>query len=157
LLQTNNENEITILISFSVIFLDFKFLLFLRVIESIGIYFAVIISVAKQIVSFLVVLLFILFSFAHGFFILLRPKFNYSLDEPTNNDDPNNPWNLTDSYNASNESFIQNPDENTNMFVDFRTAILAMYLFLTGTACLSTLLTFLVNKVFYKSFISFII
>ncbi|PKC74978.1 hypothetical protein RhiirA1_436555 [Rhizophagus irregularis] len=28
--------------------------------------------------------------------------------------------------------FIQKPDENTNMFIDFRTALLAMYTFLTG-------------------------
>ncbi|CAB4423709.1 unnamed protein product [Rhizophagus irregularis] len=28
--------------------------------------------------------------------------------------------------------FIQKPDENTNMFIDFRTALLAMYNFLTG-------------------------
>jgi len=60
--------------------------------------------------------------------ILLKPREIYSLDgppSPTNNDD-NNPWKLTDSYNliledgtiASGSSFVQQPDKNTNMFTD---------------------------------------
>ncbi|PKY63026.1 hypothetical protein RhiirA4_551380 [Rhizophagus irregularis] len=62
--------------------------------------------------------------------------FSYSLF-----DDPNNPWKLAPSYNQiidnngninSNPSMIQIPDKNTNMFMDIRTSLFAMYLFLAG-------------------------
>ncbi|PKY52614.1 hypothetical protein RhiirA4_470359 [Rhizophagus irregularis] len=137
-LQTNNKH--TQLLSFSCLFLDIKFLLFFRVFESFGIYFAIIISVGKQIASFLVVLLIIIISFAHAFYILLVPESNFSFEEYTNNKDPNNPWNIASAYYQvfenrtvdSNSYMVQLPDENTNMFVDFGTAIFAMYLFLTG-------------------------
>ncbi|GET00465.1 hypothetical protein GLOIN_2v1874127 [Rhizophagus clarus] len=64
----------------------------------------------------------------------------FSFDQHTNNDDPNNPWNLVTTYyqvfeNGTvnpNPYIIQPPNGNTNMFVDFRTAIFAMYKFLTG-------------------------
>jgi len=46
----------------------------------------------------MVVLFIILLSFVHAFLILLRPRQNYSLDEPTNNDDPNNSWDLTERF-----------------------------------------------------------
>ncbi|UZO17316.1 uncharacterized protein OCT59_008674 [Rhizophagus irregularis] len=54
--------------------------------------------------------------------------------------DPNNPWNLAPTYSKvlddgttdSNPYIIQKPDENTNMFIDYRTALFAMYLLLTG-------------------------
>ncbi|PKK71495.1 hypothetical protein RhiirC2_828062 [Rhizophagus irregularis] len=82
---------------------------------------------------------FFVISFAHAFLIILRPKLEYSLDQPTINDDPNNPWNLNTTYNrVENEtitqgaSFVQVPDENTNMFTDYKTALFAVYLFLTG-------------------------
>ncbi|PKC73251.1 hypothetical protein RhiirA1_389068 [Rhizophagus irregularis] len=119
---------------------DLKFLLFFRVFESFGIYFAIMISVGKQIASFLVVLFIIIISFAHTFYILLSPKFDFSFKNNTNNDDPNNPWNIASAYyqvfeggtvNRS-QYMIQLPDGNTNMFVDFGTALFAMYLFLTG-------------------------
>ena len=50
------------------------------------------------------------------------------------------PITLTDSYNqvidnetnSSNPFMIQTPDKNTNMFIDIRTSLFAMYLFLTG-------------------------
>jgi hypothetical protein len=99
------------------------------------------ISVAKQIVSFLVVLFIIIISFAHAFYILLLPRSNFSFDEHnTNNKDPNNPWNLANSYNLvlengsidKNPYIIQQPNGNTNMFVNFRTSLFAIYLFLTG-------------------------
>jgi len=96
-----------------------KFLLFFRVFESFGVYFAIIISVAKQIVYFLLVLLIILISFAHAFYILLS------------SDDP---WKIT-TYNRENDtnpSIVEAPDENTDMFKDYGTALFAMYLFLTG-------------------------
>ncbi|POG71445.1 hypothetical protein GLOIN_2v1794049 [Rhizophagus irregularis DAOM 181602=DAOM 197198] len=57
-----------------------------------------------------------------------------------NSDDLNNPWNIVPTYHQVfengtidlNSSIIQQPDENTNMFVDFGTSLFAMYLFLTG-------------------------
>ena len=126
------------MISISCLLLGFKFLLFLRAFEYFGVYFVIIISVAQSIASFLVVLFFMLLSFAHAFFVLLRPKLNYSLSKPTSNDDPNNPWGLTDSYYqvengkiSPNPSLIQKPGMNTNMFIDFRTALFSTYLYLT--------------------------
>ncbi|PKK61670.1 hypothetical protein RhiirC2_791467 [Rhizophagus irregularis] len=138
-LQTNETNLIPLL-SFSCLFLDIKFLLFFRAIEYFGIYFAIIISVAKQIVSFLVVLLIIIISFAHAFYILLTPRSIFSFDELTNNNDPNNPWNIVSSYYQifkngtidTHQFLIQQPNGNTNMFNDFRTSLFAMYLSLTG-------------------------
>ncbi|GBB85856.1 hypothetical protein RclHR1_01230019 [Rhizophagus clarus] len=138
-LQTKEMNIIPLL-SFSCLFLDIKFLLFLRAFEYFGVYFAIIISVAKQIVSFLVVLFIIIISFAHAFYILLLPRSPFSLDERTNNNDPNNPWNIVPSYNLvfengtvdTNPYIIQLPNGNTNMFINFKTSLFAMYKFLTG-------------------------
>lgn len=114
-------------------------MLFFRAFESFGVYFAIIVGVTKQIFYFLVIFFIIVISFAHAFLIILRPKLEYSLDQPTINDDPNNPWNLNTTYNrVENEtitqgaSFVQVPDENTNMFTDYKTALFAVYLFLTG-------------------------
>ncbi|GET00426.1 hypothetical protein GLOIN_2v1874127 [Rhizophagus clarus] len=137
-LQTNNRNVQSI--SFTCLFLDIKFLLFFRVFESFGIYFAIIVSVGKQISSFLVVLFIIIISFAHTFYILLSPESSFSFDEYTNNTDSNNPWNIAPTYHQvfdngtvnSNPYMIQPPNKNTNMFVDFGTSIFAMYKFLTG-------------------------
>ncbi len=130
------------MLAVSCLLLDLKFLLFFRAFETFGVYFVIIISVAKRIASFLVVLLVILVSFAHAFLILLKPREFYSLIKPppTNNNDPNNPWRLTDSYNlvlenetiASNPSLIQVPNWNTNMFTDYKTSLLSMYLYLIG-------------------------
>ncbi len=130
------------MLSISCLLLDFKFLLFFKVFESFGIYFIIIINVAKRIAPFLVILFIILVNFAHAFLILLKPREIYSLNEPPpiNNNDPNNPWKLTHSYNqilengaiASNPSFIQIPNANTNMFTDYKTSLFSMYLYLTG-------------------------
>ena len=131
------------MISVSCLSLEFKFLLFLRAFESFGFYFIIIINVGKKILSFLIVLLIIHLSFAHAFWILLRPSQHFSLDAPPSddNDDPNNPWKLASSYNQiidnngninSNPSMIQIPDKNTNMFIDIKTSLFAMYLFLAG-------------------------
>ncbi|POG74030.1 hypothetical protein GLOIN_2v1580175, partial [Rhizophagus irregularis DAOM 181602=DAOM 197198] len=58
-----------------------------------------------------------------------------------NNDDPNNPWSLAPSYSQvidnngninPNPFMIQTPDKNTNMFIDIRTSLFAIYLFLAG-------------------------
>jgi len=70
--------------------------------------------------------------------VLLKPRQIYSLYEPTNNDDPNNPWNLTDKFyqienrTVTNPSFVQKPDTNTNMFANYGTSLFSMYLYLTG-------------------------
>ncbi|UZO16346.1 uncharacterized protein OCT59_007735 [Rhizophagus irregularis] len=69
-----------------------------------------------------------------------KTKSNFSFDERTNSNDPNNPWNIVPSYNlvlengaiGANPYIIQQPNGNTNMFVDFKTSLFAMYLFLTG-------------------------
>src|ERR1043165_2451252 len=103
-------------------------------------YFTIIVKVAENLIFFLALLIVIIVSFAHAFFILLRPKSVYSLDEPTNNDDPNNPWNLVPSYYqtledgtiTSNKLFVQAPDDGTNMFTDYGNALYATYLFLMG-------------------------
>jgi hypothetical protein len=142
-LQTidKNSNYLIQLLSFSCLFLDIKFLLFFRAFEYFGVYFAIIISVGKKIFSFLVVLFIIIISFAHAFYILLSPRSEISLEKYTDNNDPNNPWNLAPSYNqiidsneakSSNPFMVQIPDDNTNMFMDIGTSIFAMYLFLAG-------------------------
>ena len=141
-----------------------KFILFLRVFESFGVYFAIIVSVGKQIIYFFVVLLIIVMGFAHAFYILLSPKPNFSIKSPTNtDDDPNNPWNLVPTYkNAfengnidSNSYIIQQPDENTNMFANYKTALFAMYLFLTGKVLYLYILIFM-NIYLTKQFFNFI-
>ncbi|CAB4435065.1 unnamed protein product [Rhizophagus irregularis] len=118
------------------------FLLFFRAFEYFGVYFAIIISVGKKIFSFLIVIFIIIISFAHAFYILLSPKSEFSFEQHTNNDDPNNPWNLAPSYsqvidndeniNSNPFTMIQSPDKNTNMFIDIRTSLFAIYLFLAG-------------------------
>src|SRR5688572_8068395 len=87
-------------LSISCLLLDLKFLLFFRAFQSFGVYFVIIVSVAKRIASFLIVLFIILISFAHAFLILLKPRDIYSLESPPplTNEDDNNPWALTDSY-----------------------------------------------------------
>src|SRR5437868_10656825 len=84
------NDYITWLLSFSCLFLDIKFLLFLRAFEYFGVNFAIIISVGRQIISFITILFIIIVSFAHAFYILLSPKSEYSFEESTFNDDTNN-------------------------------------------------------------------
>ncbi|GBB85490.1 hypothetical protein RclHR1_01200004 [Rhizophagus clarus] len=84
--------------------------------------------------------LFLDINFAHALYILLSPEDNFSFNSYTNDNDTNNPWNIVPAYHQvfengtfdPNPYMIQQPDGNTNMFVNFRTAIFAMYLFLTG-------------------------
>ena len=114
-------------------------MLFFRAVESFGVYFIIIIGVAQKVFSFLVVLFFIIFGFAHAFFILLRSTKIFS-NQTTFNDDKNNPWNLVTTYHSIHSdqtinpipTLVQSPDSNTNMFIWFHTSLLAMYLFLTG-------------------------
>ncbi|PKK65163.1 hypothetical protein RhiirC2_715758 [Rhizophagus irregularis] len=69
----------------------------------------------------------------------LQTETGFTLEEFVNNNDPNNPWNLTHTYSVldngaihSNLNIIEQPNENTNMFINYKTAIFATYLFLTG-------------------------
>ncbi|GET02377.1 hypothetical protein GLOIN_2v1881038 [Rhizophagus clarus] len=128
------------IIAFSNLFLSLKFLLFFRVFHHFGIYFTIIVGVAKKISPFLIVLFIVIFGFSHTFYILLRPTQDFSFDNPTFNNDKNNPWNLATKYNLvnpdgtinPNATMIQPPDSNTNLFDWFPTSLLAMYLFITG-------------------------
>ena len=127
--------------AFSCLLLDFKFLMFFRAFELFGVYFVIIIAVAKRIASFLFVLLIILLSFAHAFLILLKPRKRYSLESPTLNGDPNNPWNLNDPIvpfdngndgNSTIPILVQQPGTSTNMFTEYKTSLFSMFLYLTG-------------------------
>ncbi|EXX62830.1 hypothetical protein RirG_158070 [Rhizophagus irregularis DAOM 197198w] len=127
-------------ISVSCLLLDIKFLLFFRAFESFGIYFAIIIGVAKRIISFLFIILIIILGFAHALFILLEPKSDFSESEQGNLNDPNNPWSLTKKYHQMTEDgniiknaiLIEEPDGYTNLFSNYPNSLLSMYLFLTG-------------------------
>ncbi|CAB4441941.1 unnamed protein product [Rhizophagus irregularis] len=126
-------------LSISCLLLDLKFLLFFRVFEYFGVYFAIIFGVAKRVFSFLVVLAIIILSFAHAFFLLLHPENLLDSLNAQNPNDLNNPWTLSNTYNQVdengnilNETLIQVPSENTNLFYSYPTSLLATYLFLTG-------------------------
>jgi hypothetical protein len=133
----------------SCLLLDIKFLLFFRAFESFGIYFAIIIGVAKRIISFLFIILIILLGFAHAFFILLEPKSNFSESEWGDLNDSNNPWSLTKKYHqvsedgnmSKNAILIEEPDKSTNLFSNYPNSILSMYLFLTGNVLKSKIKT----------------
>ncbi|EXX69053.1 hypothetical protein RirG_099440 [Rhizophagus irregularis DAOM 197198w] len=143
----NNDNNITIdenimrpLFSISCLLLDIKFLLFFRVFESFGIYFAIIIGVGRRIFWFLFILFLIIISFAHAFFVLLKPNSEFSKNNQGDPNDDNNPWVLTTKLHSiskngedSNAIYVQEPDEYTNLFSNYPNSILSMYLFLTGT------------------------
>ncbi len=123
----------------SCLMLDIKFIFFFRAFESFGIYFAIMISVARKIISFLFILFLIIVSFAHAFFVLLKPQEEFSEVELGNLLDSNNPWSLTDKYHQvlngtinSNLTLYKEPDEYTNLFSSYPDSLLAMYLFLTG-------------------------
>ncbi|PKB92635.1 hypothetical protein RhiirA5_443987, partial [Rhizophagus irregularis] len=126
-----NKSQPHWLAAISIIILSFKFLLFFRVFESFGIYFAIIIGVAKKVFPFLVVLFFIVFGYAQAFFIVLRSN---------NINDDNDPRNVATKYDFVNPdgtisnttTIIQDPDSNTNLFNWFPTSLLAVYNFLNG-------------------------
>ncbi|RIA98305.1 hypothetical protein C1645_870767 [Glomus cerebriforme] len=126
-------------LSVSCLLLDLKFLLFFRAFESFGVYFAIIFGVAKRVFSFLILLAIIIASFAHAFFLLLHPQNLLDSLNTQNSNDPDNPWTLSNTYdqvdengNVLNETLIQVPDENKNLFYSYPTSLLAIYLFLTG-------------------------
>ncbi|RIA84731.1 hypothetical protein C1645_831819 [Glomus cerebriforme] len=126
-----NKSQLLWLIAISIILLSFKFLLFFRVFKSFGIYFAIIIGVAKKVFPFLVVLFFIVLGYAHAFFIILRS---------TKVNDANDPQNIVTKYDFvnsdgtinNNTTLIQEPDSNTNLFNWFPTSLLAVYKLITG-------------------------
>ncbi|PKY56327.1 hypothetical protein RhiirA4_476554, partial [Rhizophagus irregularis] len=93
------------LTAISIILLSFKFLLFFRVFKSYGIYFAIVIGVARKVFPFLVLLFFIVLGYAQAFFIILKSN-------SINDDDPRN--------------------LPTNLFNWFPTSLLAVYNLLTG-------------------------
>ncbi|CAG8691788.1 12383_t:CDS:2, partial [Funneliformis caledonium] len=94
--------------------------------ELFGVYFAIVVNVAKKTSSFLVILFIVLLSFAHAFWILLKLRKEYDLDTPpTDYEDPNNPWLLTGTSisildDGTIERSFEKPDKNTNMFSYFR-------------------------------------
>ncbi|CAG8504423.1 15520_t:CDS:2 [Acaulospora colombiana] len=124
------------LVTISTLLLELKFLFFFRAISSlgIGIYFSMMIGVARKAFSFILILGFILLAFAHSLHLLLRPTGSYSLTIPSTSGDPNDPWNLvTQLYAISpngtideTSTFIDPPESNTNMFSTLYTAILAV-------------------------------
>jgi hypothetical protein len=124
----------------SIILMSFKFLLFFRVFKSFGIYFAIIIGVAKKVFPFLVLLFFIVLGYALAFFIVLRST--------SINDD------LATKYDFVNpdgtiSTIIQETDSNTNLFNWFPTSLLAVYNLITGNNLL-----FIYNQ--EKYFINFL-
>ncbi|KAF0507084.1 transient receptor potential cation channel subfamily a member 1-like [Gigaspora margarita] len=127
-------------IIFSTLLLELKFLTYFRAIAHIGVYFAMIIGVAKRAFLFLIILAFIVFAFAHSLHLLLRPATGISLDQSNYSNDPNNPWNLATKYYTVNPDgsvnknpiLIEPPNESTNMFSTLISAILAVYIMLTG-------------------------
>ncbi|RIB19854.1 hypothetical protein C2G38_2035725 [Gigaspora rosea] len=77
-------------------------------------------------------------AFAHSLHILLRPTTEYSYNQPSYTKDINNPWNLVSTYQfiSSNgtvdgSSLVEIPNDNTNMFAQFSTSLLAVYFMLT--------------------------
>ncbi|CAG8502309.1 5498_t:CDS:2, partial [Scutellospora calospora] len=102
--------------------LELKFLFYLRAFRFVGIHFAMIFGVAKRGFSFLTIIAFVVFAFAHSLHLLLRPSVPYSLTEPSYSTDPNDPWNLATTYNSVGEdgvisdqaSLIEPPTGNTN-------------------------------------------
>jgi len=146
-----NDGEIPLWTrSTSVLFFWVKLLMLLRPFEYFGIYIAIIIGVARQVFSFLIVLGMVVIGYAHAFFILLKPRPGTLLNTPPgpDNDDPNNPWRLTDAFDSVNNdgtisdknAFVGAPDPNTNLFMRFDTALWAAYLILTGQYKLNSII-----------------
>ena len=134
LLIIENENgykyfikleDLCSLISISYLILEIKLIFFLRAFETFGIYFAIMLVVARKIFSFLLILFLIISSFAHAFLVLLSPSY-YS----------NDPWELTDKYinKKDNPDFTlyREPNEYTNLFLNYKNSLLGMYLFLAS-------------------------
>ncbi|CAG8504181.1 14674_t:CDS:2 [Funneliformis caledonium] len=113
LMDKDNEH-IPYLVSIACLILDIKFILFLQVFESFGVYFA----------------------------IIKEPKEQFGIENLGDLKDSNNPWRLTEKYHQiaegpdgkfiSNFTLYKEPDERTNLFTNYLGSLFAMYLFLTG-------------------------
>ncbi|RIB29536.1 hypothetical protein C2G38_1101001 [Gigaspora rosea] len=144
ILWLQNGSVSTWLLATSSLLLELKFILFFRIIEPIGIYIALIISVAKRILVFLIIMGFIILAFAHSFHLLLRPTSDISSDGPS--------YNATGMNGVEENDQSVNADNNNNIFSTFGDAILATYLMLIGDSTsispsalqYNTFLTFLV-------------
>src|SRR5439155_13054819 len=86
------------LISASNLLVWLRLILFFRFYRHLGVYFAIILGVAKKVFPFLVIVFSIILSFSYAFYILLKPEQDFTMDVPTFNNDSNNPWNLTNKY-----------------------------------------------------------
>ncbi|RHZ81525.1 hypothetical protein Glove_120g59 [Diversispora epigaea] len=123
----------------SVLVLDIKFIFFLRSFSYFGVFFEIISNVAKSVLSFSIILVFIIFAYAHAFYILLRPVRPFDPDNP-DYDDPNSPWNLATKFKtilpdgnlSSTSTLIETPSSSTNLFESLDTAILAVFALMTG-------------------------
>ncbi|RHZ88669.1 hypothetical protein Glove_21g125 [Diversispora epigaea] len=124
----------------SVLVLDIKFIFFLRSFSYFGVFFEIISNVAKSVLSFSIILIFIIFAYAHAFYILLQPAKPFDPDNPDFDDDPNSPWNLATTYKtmlpdgniSSTPTLIETPSSSTNLFDSFGTSILAVFALMTG-------------------------
>ncbi|CAG8583023.1 17969_t:CDS:2 [Dentiscutata erythropus] len=126
----------SILISIADLLVGLKFILYFRVLESFGAYYAIIIGVAKAIFAFLVMIVLIIVSFGLAFYVLLKPSSTVYYDQPGNQtNDENNPWSFASSYYqvyengtiGSNPVLIAQPDENEDMFAYIPTSLFAIY------------------------------
>ncbi|CAG8668057.1 16615_t:CDS:2, partial [Racocetra persica] len=71
---------------------------------------------------------------------LLRHAIYLGYDKIGGKDDPNDPWNLSNTYNqiyengthSSDAILVQTPNSNTNMYSNFGTALIATYMVLAG-------------------------
>ncbi|GBC33392.2 hypothetical protein GLOIN_2v1772114 [Rhizophagus irregularis DAOM 181602=DAOM 197198] len=140
-LRTSDYHQIIPYSTFSCLLLNLKLISFFRIFEIYDEYYTIVIRIAKRAIFFFACfIMVILASFAFAFYILLSPKEDYSLDTRTFNDDPNNPWNLTATYQvfvnetstSPNLFILQQPDENTNMFTNYANSLFATCLLLTG-------------------------
>ena len=115
----------------SILLLNIKLLLFLRLFQYDGKILIIITGVIHEIYPFLAYLFLIILGFAHAFYILLRSSENGGANDPLTLATKYNTFNSDGSINPI-PTLIQPPDSNTNLFNWFPTSLLAMYLFLTG-------------------------
>ncbi|CAI2166724.1 1015_t:CDS:10 [Funneliformis geosporum] len=124
------------LISISNLFLHFKFITYLRALDYFGSNFTIIIGVAKRILSFLLILFFIIVGFAHAFYIILSTEQSLSHGDIMDMDMGPYDFNNIPTYNEVKKNgdigdiaFIEVPAESP--FESYPSTLLAMYMFLT--------------------------
>ncbi|RIB13669.1 hypothetical protein C2G38_2197234 [Gigaspora rosea] len=145
------NNAFRWLISIANLLVCLKFILYFRVLESFGAYYAIIIGVAKAIFAFLVMIILIVASFGLAFYTLLHPSSSVNYDQLGNqSSDENNPWSFASSYYqvydngtiGSDPILIAKPDENEDMFAKISTSLFAIYEYFTVEIELFYLLPF---------------